>query len=62
MKYLAAIILTCVPLCVVQYIYLRWFDGTSEPKHHKNSDYIDEGFKMNFIEKKVDSLNGKDEK
>ena len=53
MYFLLAISMVAIPLLLVQWAYMKWVGVTKEATHHKSSDYVDEAFKMNFIQGKV---------
>ncbi|MDO4925787.1 MAG: hypothetical protein Q3980_09005 [Turicibacter sp.] len=54
MQILIALLLIGLTFGLVQYFYIKWTGLDKEARHHKNSDYLDEDFKMNFIKKKVE--------
>ncbi|WP_278475590.1 hypothetical protein [Turicibacter sanguinis] len=53
MYFLLVILMVAIPLLLVQWAYMKWVGVTKEATHHKSSDYVDEAFKMNFIQGKV---------
>lgn len=53
MYFLLAILMVAIPLLFVQWAYMKWVGVTKEAAHHKSSDYVDEAFKLNFIQSKV---------
>lgn len=54
MYLILGLLIVCVPLIIVQWGYAKWINAFREPKIHKDDSYIDDSFKMNFIEKKVE--------
>lgn len=54
MQILIALLLISLTFGLVQYFYIKWTGFDKEARHYKNSDYLDEDFKMNFIKKKVE--------
>lgn len=58
MKVLLLIVIACLPVVLLQWAYIRLTDQVKTPKHHKNSDYIDESFKFTFNEKRVKAISG----
>lgn len=57
-KILLAIIIACLPIVLLQWAYIKLTNQVQLPKHHSNSDYIDESFKFTFNEKRVKAISG----